>query len=133
MMTGCETGCLEARTERLFMPLRPTVLLYLKNRSNQFFFEKRKKGRSGRTDCRPDQMKHMRTEPFTMERNVLNVGDVVAVTEGKLPRAYYYTAEPAAAMSKNFASNERIRSDHGTVVKKDLEGSTYTVWIEFEE
>ena len=74
----------------------------------------------------------MRTEPFTMERNVLNVGDVVTITEGKLPRAYYYTAEPAAAMSKNFAPNNRIRSDHGTVVKKELEGSTYTVWIEFE-
>ena len=75
----------------------------------------------------------MRTEPFTMERNVLNVGDVVAVTEGKLPRAYYYTAEPAAAMSKNFAPNERIRSARGTVVRKELEGSTYTVWIEFDE
>ncbi len=75
----------------------------------------------------------MRTEPFTMERNVLNVGDTVAITEGKLPRAYYYTAEPAAAMSKNFAPNERIRSKSGTVVKKELEGSTYTVWIEFEE
>ena len=59
-----------------------------------------------------------------MERNVLNVGDTVAVTEGKLPRAYYYTAEPAAAMSKNFAPNSRIRSDHGTVVKKELEGIT---------
>ncbi len=75
----------------------------------------------------------MRTEPFTMERNVLNVGDTVAITEGKLPRAYYYTAEPAAAMSKNFTPNERIRSKSGTVVKKELEGSTYTVWIEFEE
>ncbi|MBR3035837.1 MAG: hypothetical protein IKI54_00895 [Lachnospiraceae bacterium] len=75
----------------------------------------------------------MRTEPFTMERNVLNVGDTVAVTEGKLPRAYYYTAEPAAAMSKNFAPNSRILSDHGTVVKKELNGSTYMVWIEFEE
>ena len=75
----------------------------------------------------------MRTEPFTMECNVLNVGDIVPITEGKLPRSYYYMAKPAAAMSKNFAPSNRIRSDHGTVVKKELEGSTYTVWIEFEE
>ena len=50
----------------------------------------------------------MRTEEFTMGRDVLNVGDIVPITEGKLPRAYYYTAEPAAAMSGNFDAQHRI-------------------------
>ncbi|MBO7364750.1 MAG: hypothetical protein J6Z23_05955 [Lachnospiraceae bacterium] len=75
----------------------------------------------------------MRTEPFTMERDVLEIGDVVEITEGKLPRAYYYTAEPAAAMSMNFAPSERIVSRQGTVTGKVLNGSTYTVEITFDE
>ena len=75
----------------------------------------------------------MRTEEFTMERDVLNVGDTVEITEGKLPRAYYYTAEPAAAMSLNFEPGNRIRSKTGTVVSKELQGSTFTVMIRFEE
>ncbi len=75
----------------------------------------------------------MRTEPFTMERDVLNIGDVVEITEGKLPRSYYYTAEPAAAMSKNFEFSRRIVSTHGTVTGKVLNGSTYTVDITFDE
>ena len=75
----------------------------------------------------------MRIEPFTMERDVLKVGDVVEITEGKLPRAYYYTAEPAAAMSRNFSADKRIRSKTGTVKEITLSGSTYTVMIEFDE
>ncbi|MBR5738653.1 MAG: hypothetical protein IKY02_01540 [Lachnospiraceae bacterium] len=75
----------------------------------------------------------MRTEPFTMERDVLKVGDVVEITEGRLPRAFYYTAEPAAAMSRNFAADQRIRSKTGTVREITLNGSTYTVMIEFDE
>ena len=75
----------------------------------------------------------MRTEPFTMERDVLKVGDVVNITEGKLPRAYYYTAEPAAAMSRNFTADKRIRSKTGIVRRITLQGSTYTVDIEFDE
>ncbi len=68
-----------------------------------------------------------------MERDVLKVGDVVEITEGKLPRSYYYTAEPAAAMSRNFPANRRIRSKTGTVRSITLHGSTYTVEIEFDE
>lgn len=75
----------------------------------------------------------MRIEPFTMERDVLKVGDVVEITEGKLPRSYYYTAEPAAAMSRNFPPDKRIRSKTGTVREITLEGGTYTVEIEFDE
>ena len=75
----------------------------------------------------------MRTEPFTMERNVLEIGQEVEITEGKLPRAYFYTAEPAAAMSANIPFNERILSRTGVVTGKRLEGSTYTVDITFDE
>ena len=75
----------------------------------------------------------MRIEPFTMERDILNVGDVVSVTESRLPRAWYYTAEPAAAMSGNYAPSERILSRQGVVRKKELNGVIWTVYIEFDE
>ena len=75
----------------------------------------------------------MRTEPFTMERNVLEVGQEVQITEGRLPRAWYYTAEPAAAMSANIPLNRRITSKKGVVTAKRLDGSTYTVDITFDE
>ena len=75
----------------------------------------------------------MRTEEFTMERDVLEIGDIVPVTEGKLPRAYYYTAEPAAAMSGNFDAQHRITSSEGKVVSKRHEGSGFIIGIEFDE
>ena len=75
----------------------------------------------------------MRREKFTMERNILEVGDVVDLTEGRLPRAWYYTAEPAAAMSVNIDLNKRIKSSKGTVVSKVHEGASYTIEIEVEE
>lgn len=75
----------------------------------------------------------MRTEPFDMERDVLNVGDTVEITEGRLPHAYYYTAEPAAAMSKNFTTETRITSKTGTVVGKTKVGASFIVDIQFDE
>ena len=75
----------------------------------------------------------MRIEPFTMERDILQVGDEVEVTESKLPRAWYYTAEPAAAMSGNYSFSERIKSQKGIIRRKELNGATWTVYIEFDE
>ena len=75
----------------------------------------------------------MRIEPFTMERDILEVGDEVNVTESRLPRAWYYTAEPAAAMSGNYTVSERIKSQKGIIRKKELNGATWTVYIEFDE
>ena len=75
----------------------------------------------------------MRIEPFTMERDILQVGDEVEVTESKLPRAWYYTAEPAAAMSGNYTVSERIKSQKGIIRRKELNGATWTVYIEFDE
>lgn len=75
----------------------------------------------------------MRLEPFTMERDILNVGEEVTVTESKLPRAWYYTIEPAAAMSGNYGPSERIRSQKGIIRKKELSGTTWTITVEFDE
>ncbi len=68
-----------------------------------------------------------------MERDVLNVGDEVEITEGVLPRSYYYTAEPAAAMSKNFMPDKRIRSRKGVVTAKSEDEGTFTIEITFDE
>ena len=57
-----------------------------------------------------------RVEEFKMERpGLVKENDVVSITEGVLPASYYYTAEPAIAMSGNFAYYERIKSKTGVV------------------
>ena len=56
----------------------------------------------------------MRREEFKMERTgLLEVGDVLPITEGKLPGSYYYTLGKAYAMSANYAVSERIKSGEG--------------------
>ena len=70
----------------------------------------------------------MRREEFKMERTgLLEVGDVLPITEGKLPGSYYYTLGKAYAMSANYAVSERIKSD----VKETPKG--YFVTVEFDE
>lgn len=75
----------------------------------------------------------MRRETFDMERDVLNVGDAVAIVEGQLPTSYYYTVVPALAMSRNYKNAERIKSRTGVVVGKERHDSSYYVYIDFEE
>ena len=59
----------------------------------------------------------MRREEFKMERTgLLEVGDVLPITEGKLPNSYYYTLGKAYAMSANYVVSQRIKSREGTVV-----------------
>lgn len=75
----------------------------------------------------------MRREVFTMERDVAEVGDRLEITEGRLPRAYYYTAEPAVAMSGNFSAQNRIRSASGVIVEKVRHESSFLITMEFDE
>lgn len=75
----------------------------------------------------------MRREPFTMERDVLNVGDEIEVFESRLPRAYYYTVKPAQAMSGNIPLNNPLKSRQGKVVEKIEDGAAWLLTIEFPE
>lgn len=58
----------------------------------------------------------MREMQFKMERpGLLQQGDRVKVTEGLLPSNYYYTIDPALAMSGNFPFRERLLAREGVV------------------
>ena len=58
----------------------------------------------------------MRTMEFKMERpGLLEVGQHITVTEGVLPSNYYYTIDPALAMSGNIPFNQRMLQTEGIV------------------
>lgn len=76
----------------------------------------------------------MREMLFKMERpNQVQIKDVVQITEKALPYAYYYTLEPAVAMSGNIEFRDRLLSKEGKV--KDIEENPrgYYVTVEFDE
>lgn len=76
----------------------------------------------------------MRQMEFKMERTgLLNIGDVLKVTESKLPNSYYYTLEHAYAMSGNYSTLERLKSTEGTVVDIKETPKGYFVTVEFDE
>ena len=76
----------------------------------------------------------MRREEFKMERTgLLEVGQVLPVTEGKLRNAYYYTLGRSYAMSANFGITERISSTEGKVVSIQERPRGFYVIVEFDE
>ena len=76
----------------------------------------------------------MRREEFKMERpGLCKPGDVLEITEGKLPTSYYYTLGKSYAMSANFAASERIQSKEGTVVSIEETEKGFFVIVEFDE
>ena len=87
--------------------------------------------------CAEKQRKNggiMRQMEFTMSRpNLVKPGDEVDITEGKLPSSYYYTIEPAVAMSGNYSTPDRLKSRHGVVKEVGETSRGYYVLAEFDE
>lgn len=71
---------------------------------------------------------------FKMERTgLLKEGDVLSVTEGKLPDSYYYTLGNAYAMSANYTFRERLKSTEGTVLEIKETPKGFFVMVAFDE
>ncbi|MEF9954253.1 MAG: hypothetical protein RR875_03685 [Clostridium sp.] len=71
---------------------------------------------------------------FKMERaGLVEVGQIVEVSESVTPFNVNYTIEPAVAMSGLFKLNDRIKSNHGIV--KDIEENArgFYVTVTFDE
>ena len=76
----------------------------------------------------------MRKMEFTMVRSgLVREGQEVTVTEGKLPGSFYYTIEPAVAMSANYTKAERLVSDKGIVKEIKETPRGFFVVVEFDE
>jgi len=76
----------------------------------------------------------MRYMEFKMERTgLLEVGQVLPVTEGKLPNSYYYTLGNAYAMSANYKFSERLKSIEGKITDVKETPKGFFVTVEFDE
>ena len=70
---------------------------------------------------------------YNEQANLVKQGDEVEITEGKLPSSYYYTIEPAVAMSGNYSTPDRLKSRHGVVKEVGETSRGYYVLAEFED
>lgn len=76
----------------------------------------------------------MREMEFKMERQgLLQEGDHITVTEGVLPSNYYYTIDPALAMSGNYPFRERMLAREGVVTQIIENERGFYVMARFDE
>ena len=76
----------------------------------------------------------MRQEQFKMERQgLIQVGDVVEISEFQSYMNYSYIIEPAVAMSGCFKAPERLKSREGVIVSVDNTPRGFIVTAEFDE
>lgn len=80
----------------------------------------------------------MKKIDFRMERaDLVKVGDTITVSEYMLKTLqgtmYYYTINPAVAMSGNIPKADKLNIFEGKVVEIQDEGALWTVWCEFED
>ncbi len=76
----------------------------------------------------------MRRMEFKMERpGLLEAGQEITVTEGVLPSNYYYTIDPALAMSANIPFRDRLKSSKGVVAAVVENARGFYVTAEFDE
>ena len=76
----------------------------------------------------------MRVMEFKMERpGLLKVGQKITVTEGVLPRNYYYTIDPSLAMSGNVPFRERMLAREGVVLDIEEKERGFYVTAQFAD
>lgn len=71
---------------------------------------------------------------FKMERTgLLNIGDVLSITEYELPNSYYYVLGRSFAMSANYTTLERIKAKEGKVVDVKETPKGFYVTVEYQD
>ena len=71
---------------------------------------------------------------FKMERTgLLDVGNVLSITEYELPNSYYYVLGRSFAMSGNYTTLQRIKAKEGTVIDVKETPKGFYVTVEYQD